>query len=164
VTRRRFLAREASDVSSKPIEILTGPAVAARRAELADWGLLILRIAVGALMLGSHGWAKLSSYGTMAGQFPDPIGLGSTPSLILAIFAEFFCSLALILGLATRWATIPLIVTMLVAVLVVHADDPWSKKEFALLYLVPLVTLLVAGPGRFALDDVLRRTAAGSEA
>lgn len=118
-------------------------------------GLLVLRVGAGLLMMLGHGWGKLSSYGTMVDQWADPIGLGSGLSLTLAVFAEFFCSLALVLGLLTRAVVIPLIVTMLVAVLIVHADDPFKKQEMGLLYLVPFLTLLLTGPGRNSLDAMI---------
>jgi len=44
---------------------------------------------------------------------------------------------------------------MVVAGLVVHADDPWARKELALLYLLVGVVILVAGPGRLSLDALL---------
>ena len=126
----------------------------ATRDLLRDVGLLILRVGAGGLML-VHGVPKLERL-MGGGGFADPIGIGPTPSLALAVFAEVGCSIALALGLLTRLATLPLITTMLVAVLVVHADDPWSKKELGLLYLVPYLTLLLAGPGRFAVDAKLK--------
>jgi putative oxidoreductase len=119
-----------------------------------DIGLLLLRVATGALLV-SHGIPKLLNFSERAGVFADPIGLGSELSLAMAIFAEVFCSLAVMLGFMTRVATVPVIFTMLVITLIVHADDPWSKKEFALLYAVPFLTILLTGPGRFSLDHVL---------
>ena len=117
--------------------------------------LLILRVGVGLMMALGHGWGKLSTYSTMVDQWADPIGLGSGLSLTLAVFAEFFCSLALVLGLMTRAAVIPLIVTMLVAVFIVHADDPFQKQELGLMYLVSYLTLLLTGAGRYSLDAVI---------
>jgi putative oxidoreductase len=116
-------------------------------------GLLLLRIAAGGMMLVGHGWAKLVGFADIAPKFPDPLGLGSsTFSLGLAVFAEVFCAAAVIAGFATRLAAIPLVVTMLVAAFVVHADDPWAKKELALLYVVPFLTLVFTGPGKFSFD------------
>lgn len=121
-----------------------------------DIGLLVLRIMAGGMMLLSHGWAKLANYGTIAGQFPDPLGMGAGFTLGVAIFAEFFCSLLVILGLSTRLATLPLIGTMLTAALVVHAADPFERKEFALLYLSCFVTIFLTGPGTFSLDALAK--------
>lgn len=122
---------------------------------LQSLGLLVLRVSVAAMMM-THGVNKLQNFSAMSGEFPDPIGLGSTVALGLVVFAEFFCSILLALGLATRLATIPLIVTMLVAILVAHKADPFSGKEMACLYLAIYVTLLATGPGQFALDRFFR--------
>lgn len=117
-----------------------------------DLSLLMIRVFIGGMMLFSHGLPKLMSYSEKANMFPDPIGVGPQMSLVLAIFAEFFCSIAIILGLFTRLATLPLITTMLVAVVIVHGADPWMKKEFGLLYLIFFLVLLISGPGRWSVD------------
>lgn len=120
-----------------------------------DFGLLILRISLGLLMMLGHGSGKLAGFAERADSFADPFGLGSTASLSLAVFAEFFCSIALIFGLFTRLAVIPLIITMLVAIFYVHINDPWSKIEFPLLFLIPYITLFFTGAGRFSIDRKL---------
>ena len=119
-----------------------------------DWALLILRLALGVLML-THGWGKLSKILSGSYEFGDPIGLGPVASLYLATFAEFGCSILVILGLGTRLAVIPLMIVMLVAALIVHADDPFGRKEKPLLYLFPFLALLITGPGKFSLDFYL---------
>lgn len=123
---------------------------------LTSIGLLSLRLGIGLFMLIGHGWGKLAGFSDLAGRFPDPIGIGSTPSLVLAIFAEVICSALLVVGLGTRFAAVPLLITMLVAAFVIHADDPWSKQEFALMYAIPYLTLILTGGGRFALERLIR--------
>lgn len=122
--------------------------------ELKDVGLLILRLVVGFFML-THGWQKLSNYDAMLQQFPPMLGLSSEIGLSLIIFAEFFCSIALILGLLTRFASIPLIIGMTVAAFVAHSGQPFINKELPLLYLGMYVVLLLTGPGKIALDTIL---------
>ena len=126
------------------------------------WGLLVLRVGVGTLMAFAHGSRKLGGFAELAPRFADPYGFGSTASLALAVFAEFFCSLALIFGVFTRLATIPLIVTMLTAAFIIHGDDPFGKKELAFMYLVPFLTLLLAGAGRYSVDELLNRKLGGN--
>lgn len=116
-----------------------------------DLGLLILRVSIGGFMLFGHGWGKLISYSERSSQFADPLGLGPATSLAAAIFAEVFCALLVMLGIGTRLASIPLIFTMLVAAFFVHADDPWGKKELALMYAIPFLALVFTGGGKFVL-------------
>lgn len=120
-------------------------------------GLLFLRVSVGGLMLFAHGWGKLTGFSSISGKFPDPLGIGSAPSLAMAVFAEVFCAIALILGLFTRAAAIPLLITMLVAAFIVHGADPFQKKEFALLYAIPFLTLIFAGAGSYSIDSKISR-------
>lgn len=118
---------------------------------VAFW-LLILRIASGTFMI-THGYPKLMRLldGRAEG-FPDPLGIGSLFSLILATVAEVIGSALIILGFLTRFAAITLIFTMAVAAFVVHAGDPFSKMEMSLLYLLLLITLFIFGPGKYAID------------
>jgi len=117
-----------------------------------DIAKLLLRLYAGGFMMISHGFPKLSKLIIGNFEFGNPIGIGATPSLFLAVFAEFFCPILLIIGFKTKWATIPLIITMFVAVFVVHLNDPFGKKEFGLLYLMPYVIILLIGPGKFSID------------
>lgn len=119
--------------------------------------LLLFRVVVGCTML-SHGIPKLLSlFARGPIEFPDPFGVGATFTLILVVFAEAFCSVLIALGLFTRLATIPLIIDMAVAFLVIHAADPFGDKEMALLYLVIYVTILVFGAGSFSFDRLVRK-------
>jgi putative oxidoreductase len=115
---------------------------------------LLLRLAFGGLML-SHGFAKVARYGELSEKFIDFMGLGSEVSLILTIAAELGCAILLILGLFTRYASIPLIITMLVAAFLVHGGDPLADKEMALLYLSGYFSLLLLGSGQFSLDSLV---------
>lgn len=118
-----------------------------------DYALLWLRLALGVAMIYGHGWPKLMRlFSGEPIEFADPFGLGPAVSLGLATFAEFFCSILLMLGLYTRLALIPLIITMLVAILHAHAGDPFSRWEKPLLYLIAYLGLLLAGAGWFSLD------------
>ncbi|MFD2518632.1 DoxX family protein [Salinimicrobium flavum] len=117
-----------------------------------DIALLVLRIGVGGLML-THGTPKLINLFTSEEiQFADPFGLGQATTLVFAVIAEFICSILVILGLGTRLAVIPPIITMLTAFFVIHAADPFQRKELALMYLLIYITLLITGAGKYALD------------
>lgn len=117
-----------------------------------DMGLLILRIGAAGLML-THGFPKLIAFfGAEVNKFADPLGLGMDTTLALVVFSEFVCSILVILGLGTRLAVIPLIITMATAAFVIHASDPFQRKELALIYLIIFTFLLVTGAGKHSLD------------
>ena len=121
-----------------------------------DLSLLLLRLATGVFML-THGFPKLQRLLAGEMQFGDPIGLGPEVSLVLAVFAEVVCSILIVLGLGTRLAAIPLIVTMAVAAFIAHGADPFGRKEMALLYLVGYVVLLLSGSGKFSVDRIISK-------
>lgn len=119
--------------------------------------LLFLRVAAACLML-THGFPKVQRlFSGEEIQFADPYGLGVTTSLALAAFAEFVCSILVILGLATRLAVIPIMITMATAVIFAHANDPFGVKEKPLLFLVVFTFILIIGPGRYSIDRNLGR-------
>ncbi len=120
-------------------------------------GLLILRLFAGLTMLISHGWPKLSNFSAMSTKFPDVIGLGSQVSLSLAVFSEVFCSIALVIGLLTRWVSIPLLITMAVAFFIVHGNDPFNSKELAFMYMGVYATLICTGSGDFSIDRFIKK-------
>lgn len=113
-------------------------------------GMLVLRLVSGVLML-PHGWDKLSHFAEKKGRFLNFMGIGSTASLGLATFAEFFCSLLLILGLFTRLATIPLLVTIFV-ILYVHHWEFGGEHEIVAGFLGIFLAILLMGPGKYSLD------------
>ena len=115
-------------------------------------GILIARIGIAVLML-THGLPKLAMlFSGDAVKFPSVLGISPEFSLGLTVFAEVVCSVFLLAGFATRLATIPLIITMLVAVLIIHAADPFAVKEPALYYLLIYAMLFFAGSGKYSLD------------
>lgn len=118
--------------------------------------LLAVRIVFGAMYL-SHGVAKWTAFNEATENFPDPLGMGATLSFWLVIFAEVVCSIGFILGALFRLCLIPMIFTMCVALLVIHAGDPLAIKELALMYLTIFILTFFSGPGRFSIDEILRQ-------
>jgi putative oxidoreductase len=130
-----------------------------------DVGLLVLRVWLGLTMLFVHGLDKLLTFSAKVDGFPDPIGLGSGVSLGLAVLAEVVCAGLLVVGLLSRLAAFLLAVTMTVAFFVVHKaslEFGPDSGELAFVYLAGFVALILAGPGRWALDAmVFSRSGAG---
>ena len=139
---------------------------------LTSLGLLILRLGIAGFML-SHGVGKLRMlFAGEAETLGDPVGIGSLPTLLLLIFAEFLCAGLVLLGLVTRLAAIPLVIAMGVAGFVAHAGDPFTadaaaqlffagdadfpaSRQPALTFMIVFLALVFTGPGRFSLDALL---------
>jgi len=83
------------------------------------------------------------------------LGIGVEASLSLAVFGEFVCPILIILGLGTRLAAIPTMITMLVARQIAHGDDPFSSQEKSVAYLFVFTCILIMGPGKYSFDQRL---------
>ena len=97
-----------------------------------DWafniGMLLLRIGAGALIM-PRGYSKIVHFAEKKNSFMNFLGIGSTLSLSLVVFAEFFCGMFIILGLFTRLAAIPLVIAMCVVVFKVSNGDIFGKGK-----------------------------------
>ncbi len=116
--------------------------------------MLFLRLGLGILMM-HQGYNKLIHFSEMQNKFMNFLGIGSSVSLALLIFAEFFCSLFLVLGLFTRLAAIPLIIATCVMVFKTHNADVFGDGQTAALYLIGYLVLLLVGPGRVSVDSLI---------
>jgi putative oxidoreductase len=116
--------------------------------------MLILRLGLG-ILVASHGYDKLVHFSSMKSHFINFIGLGSTVSLALVVFAEFFCSIFLILGLFTRLAVVPIIIVMLVALFKVHNGQIFGDGEKESIYLAAALVILLCGPGKISVDGMI---------
>lgn len=120
-----------------------------------DWAALIMRFVFCGLMAINHGLMKISLFSENPDSFSDPLGIGSSTSYYLVVFAEAICSGLVLLGLFTRLALLPLLVAMAVAVFQVQWNNPMTDKELPLLYLSVYVAIWLLGPGRFSVDAMV---------
>ena len=126
-------------------------------ANLVDILILIIRIFVGISML-THGIPKLETLVLNNQiQFMSFLGMGSIFTMVLVVFAEFLCSLFIIIGLFTRIACVPLMFTMLVAFFVVHGADAYADKELSILYFFTYFVILILGSGKFSIDELMTK-------
>lgn len=120
-------------------------------------GIFILRVGVACMML-CHGWPKLlmlvQGHGS---EWMDPLGWGPVISLALCVFAEFFCSLAVLLGFMTRFASLVLVVNFWVVIFVYGEQSTWVQNELPMLYMLCFVALVCMGSGSLAVDGWLTR-------
>jgi putative oxidoreductase len=118
----------------------------------------LARLTVGSVFLWS-GWGKLHSLDKIVEFFGQ---LGIPYPELQAPFAsgtELVCGTLILAGLITRVASVPLIITMIVAIVTAQREnvaslgDLFGLVEF--LYIVLLVWLGIAGPGPLSLDALL---------
>ena len=126
-----------------------------------DLASLILRVGLGFFLVFGHGLDKLQMLVSGDIQFAALFGLSPTINLTLAVLAEFFAALAVLIGFKTRLASIPIIITMTAAIFVFHFSDPLfaasggGSKEFAAIYLIGYLGILLLGSGKYSLDAII---------
>lgn len=123
--------------------------------KLQDYGWLVFRVGISALML-IHGYGKLTNFSNIAPNFLNFLGLGTSFSLALVVLSEFFGSLGVLFGFLTRWASFSIVFTMLVAVFIAHGADPFSKKELALVYAIAFLFPMLVGGGKYSVDSYIK--------
>ncbi|MCG8352715.1 MAG: DoxX family protein [Chloroflexales bacterium] len=136
-----------------------------QRNNWSEIGLLVLRVVIG-VVFAAHGAQKLGMgaegvVGMLGGLGIPLAGL----SAWLLILTELLGGLALIFGVATRWAAIPLAFAMLVAILAVHLPNGFFAQdggfEFPLTLLGSSIAIGLLGPGAYSLDKILAPRFAG---
>lgn len=114
-----------------------------------------LRVGAGSLIMINHGLDKIMHFAQKAHKFADPFNIGSTTSLSLVVFAEFFCAAFIILGLFTRLACVPLVIAMSVALFWAHKGQFFDSGANAALFLICFLSILFIGPGKVSLDRLI---------
>ena len=122
-----------------------------------NMAIFLLRLVFGVLIM-KHGYDKLVHFSEIIANKDsfkiNFLNLGKTTSLLLTVFAEFFCGLFILLGLFTRLASIPLIICMAFALFKVHNGDIFGDGASATLYLGAFLVLLMIGPGKASVDGI----------
>lgn len=117
-------------------------------------GLLLSRVVFAGIMIPAHGYKKIENFSIVSKDFMSFLGLSSSISLSLAIFAEFFCAIMVVLGLMTRWAAIPLIITMMMA-LKYHDWQILGNYEYPFVLGMAYLIIVITGPGKYSLDYLI---------
>ena len=129
----------------------------------ASTGLAVLRVLTGLMLLIGHGIPKIQSYSKIKDFFyvPEFLPVSWAPaSLIACICAEVIASILIILGLMARPAAFVIGFCMVTAAFGKMGAAPWfqtsstltDSKELAVLYLIPMISIILAGPGAFSMD------------
>jgi len=138
-----------------------------------DFTLTILRLLAG-IVFFAHGAQKMLGWfggygfkGTM-GFFTQQMHIPA-PLAVLAIFAEFFGGIGLIVGFLGRIAAFGIAVNMCVAILTVHLPNGffmnWARNqkgegyEYHLLAIAIMLTIMAKGSGALSIDRALAGSA-----
>jgi len=111
------------------------------------------------LVFMSTGWGKIHNVEKVTAFFSS-LGIPAPHfQAILVGYSELLCGTGLVVGLLTRLATVPLIVSMMVAILTAKRPDLHGLFDLVAFdeftYLIVLVMIAIVGPGPVSLDAIL---------
>jgi putative oxidoreductase len=119
---------------------------------------LLGRFAVGMLFL-STGWGKVHSIPKVTEFFESLHIPAPAFNAVLVAYSELIGGALLVIGLLTRLAAVPLIVSMIIAIMTAKLGDLHNVFDLVgfdeFTYLVVLVMIAIIGPGAASLDHVL---------
>ncbi len=117
-----------------------------------DFALLIFRVAIALQLVFAHGLKKIGIGVESVEIIPNPIGLPDSINQSFAVGANIIMPLFIIIGLFTRFATIPILCITLTGYFLVHRNDPIAMKDIPFMYSICFLYLLVTGAGKYSLD------------
>ncbi|MGN6417315.1 MAG: DoxX family protein [Pseudobacter sp.] len=118
-----------------------------------NFATLLMRLVFGVLMI-NHGYQKLMHFSAIKPKFMSVFGIGQGPTLGLVVFAEVICAALVVIGLFTRFAAIPVIIVLCVALFSAHKGLIFGEGEMAALFLGGYLAILIVGPGKISVDGM----------
>lgn len=117
--------------------------------------LLGFRILLSLEMIYAHGLKKLGIGVVEAEQVPNPLHFPEAINNILAVSANIFFPILVILGFFTRLSVLPILSVTLTGYFVLHFYDAALVKDTPFMYSLSYLVILFLGAGRYSLDHYL---------
>jgi putative oxidoreductase len=159
-----------SGLASGKSEVPLGPAAQTGNTSFAvSIALLMLRLVLGwafiyhgmELTMGAFGGPGIAGFAESLSKQPLPGILSPTGWAYVAAYGELLGGMSVFAGLLARLGAIPIIATMLVAIMNVHAPHGFSSQhggyEYNLLIIAVCTAIIVAGPGLISVDAIIFR-------
>ena len=123
-----------------------------------EYGVIFVRLIVGFhLIYGTQD--NVFSYARME-EFAGFLSVRGVPfplfSAVLSVYAQFICGILFIVGLATRYAAVVMIINFIAALVIAHIGDTYPNMFPALMMLAASCFFLVHGAGKLSVDSMLK--------
>lgn len=118
--------------------------------------LLLYRVIISILFVFGYGLKKLKMFINGEDFFYSFLGFGSDITLLLASIGELIAPIFIIIGYKTRFFTALPLFMMFIVVLDVKSGEPFESYQSALLYLISLLIIIIAGPGKYSIDNYIK--------
>lgn len=130
-----------------------------------EYGPIFIRLIIGFhLVYGTQdnifSYARMEEFAAFLSAHNVPFPLFSA---FLSAYAQFICGILFILGAATRYAALVMMINFIAAILIAHLGDPYPAKFPALMMLAGACFLFLHGPGELSVDRLLARRAKTGE-
>lgn len=121
----------------------------------ANYIIFIFRLLVSLELIVVHGFKKLGIGTDVAEIVPNPFNLPYLLNEFLAIFANLICPIFIIIGLGTRFASIPILVVTLTGYFVIHSEGSLAENDIPFMYSMSFLLIAFTGGGRYSLDNII---------
>jgi putative oxidoreductase len=118
--------------------------------------LLLYRVIISLLFVFGYGLKKLKMLINGEDFFYSFLGFGSDITLLLASIGELIAPIFIIIGYKTRFFTALPLFMMFIVVFDVKSGEPFESYQTALLYLISLSIIIIAGPGKYSIDNYIK--------
>ena len=118
--------------------------------------LLLHRVIISILFVFGYGLKKLKMFINGEDFFYSFLGFGSDITLLLASIGELIAPIFIIIGYKTRFFTALPLFMMFIVVFDVKSGEPFESYQTALLYLISLSIIIIAGPGKYSIDNYIK--------
>jgi len=124
-----------------------------------EYGVIFVRLIVGFhLIYGTEdnvfSFARMEEFAAFLSTRGVPFPLVSA---FLSAYAQFICGILFIVGLATRYAAVVMIINFIAALIIAHIGDTYPNMFPALMMLASACFFLVHGAGKFSFDSLRER-------
>ena len=140
------------------IQIITNPSPPDFRYHLV---LLSFRVLLSVEMIYAHGLKKIGIGVAEAEQVPNPLHLPEAMNSMLAVSANIFFPMLVMLGFFTRLSVLPILAVTLMGYFVMHFHDAPLVKDAPFMYSLSYLVILFLGAGRYSVDYCLFKRSGG---
>jgi putative oxidoreductase len=128
-----------------------------------DYAALFIRLVVGVILIEGtvdnvFSWARMVEFEEFLAKQGVPFPLFGA---MLSAYGQFICGILFILGAATRFAAVVMIINFIAALLIAHRVGGFAPARLALCMLFGSLFLLFNGAGKPSVDEVRRQKAEG---
>jgi putative oxidoreductase len=122
-----------------------------------EYGVIFIRLIIGFhLIYGTQdnvfSYARMEEFASFLSARGVPFPLFSA---FLSAYAQFICGALFLIGAATRYAAVAMIINFIAALIIAHIGDTYPNMFPALMMLSAAFFFLLHGAGKLSVDDVL---------